>query len=189
MPKKEDKESQKSALGKGLAEVLARQAESEGEETGGEKDVKTQAQEFLLSVEDRIKTISGSDVDITDVEIEYLQARTAFAVGNFQGTLDYLGKINQELEDLEKQAEKEKKENPSPPEDEVPAESEDLKSPEEKEEVEWEEEEDEEEEEEAEGDEEEEILPEDMPMVYCMMCGEQITEGSLFCNWCGEKVT
>jgi hypothetical protein len=171
-------EDQKSALGKGLAEVLARPTETEGEGPAEEKDEKTQAQEFLLSVEDRIKAISGSDVDITDVEIEYLQARTAFAVGNFSGTLDYLGKINDVLEELEKKAEEEKKEAPPPTVDEKPAKGSKAATDEDKGGVEGEEEE-----------EEEEILPEDKPMVYCMMCGEQITEDSLFCNWCGEKVT
>ena len=187
MANKEDKESQKSALGKGLAEVLARPAESEGEGKVEEKDEKTRAQEFLLSVESRIKAISGADVDITDVEIEYLQARTAFAVGNFSGTLDYLGKINHVLEELEEKAEKERKEAPPPPEEEEeePAKVvEPLPPPEHDEDEEEEEEEDEEDEE-----EEEEVLPENKPMVYCMMCGEQITEDSLFCNWCGEKVT
>ena len=175
MAKKDEKESQKSALGKGLAEVLARPAEGEEEGAGEEKDEKTLAQEFLLSVESRIKAVSTTDVDITDVEIEYLQARTAFAVGNFAGALDYLENMNKELEDLEKEAEKTKKETP-PPKEEKTAKTEAPPPPAE------------EDEEEVEVEEGEEVLPEDMPMVYCMMCGEQITEDSLFCNWCGEKV-
>ena len=195
MAKEDKKEQQKSALGKGLAEVLAR-TDGPGQEGEAEekKDVKTQAQEFLLSVEDRIKTVSGKDVDITDVEIEYLQARTAFAVGNFQGALDYLEKINDVLEKVEKEAQ----EAPPAPEEEAPPPPEDEAAEEEEEEEEEPpappEEDDEdpppppEEETPAESEEEEEVLPEDKPMVFCMMCGEKITDDSLFCNWCGEKV-
>lgn len=199
---KKDENSQKSALGKGLAEVLARQ-DGPGQQPEAPppeeeaKDAKTLAQEFLLSAEGRIRAISGTDLDITDVEIEYLQARTAFAVGNFEGTLDYLEKINEVMEELEKEADEQKAaaaaEAPPPPDDEEeetpppPPDSEETVKGEEGvptdgetgEALESGEEEDE---------EEEEVLPEDKSKIFCMMCGEQITDDSKFCNWCGEKV-
>ncbi len=191
MEKEEKDQSQKSALGKGLAEVLARGPEAPAKGKGDEaKDVKTQAQEFLLSVESRIKTVSGKDVDITDVEIEYLQARTAFAVGNYEGTLEYLEKIQKFLGDLEKEAEEkespppppEEEESPPPPNDDEKEEEEEDIPPPPEENIESEAGDDE-----KEGGEEE-LLPEDQPMIFCMMCGDKITEDSLFCSWCGEKV-
>jgi len=196
MAKKED-DSQKSALGKGLAEVLARQdgPTQQPEKSPPEdepKDAKTRAQEFLLSAEDRIKAISGTDIDITDVEIEYLQARTAFAVGNFDGTLDYLEKINTVMLELEKEAEEQRAaaaaETPPPPVEEEEAEEEEEDDEESNDSSGPQERAPSEEEEEDEEEEEEDVLPEDKDMIFCMMCGDKITDDSKFCNWCGEKV-
>lgn len=211
-----EENNQKSVLGKGLSEVLAKQAapvEKEEVPVEEEKDEKTQAQERLLDVEARIKKLSGQDVDMTDIEIEYLQARTTFAMMNFSGTLDYLNKLEPALNVAEEKFEAAKAEEqtpaktpaeepaeepaepapePTPGEDDAgpgeggaagtdaPSDASSGSQPGQA---------GEETEEEQDGEaSDDEVLPEDKPLIFCMFCGEKITDDSVFCNWCGKKV-
>ena len=89
-------ESQKEAMD-GLAEVLAKPAATPKTEEIETKDPKAKAQERLLTYEGVIKEYSLLDLDITELEIDYLQARTAFAMGNLNSAKEYLDRIESGL--------------------------------------------------------------------------------------------
>ena len=71
-------ESQKEAMD-GLSEVLAKPGASPMAEGPQTKDPKANAQERMLAYESIIKEYSVLDLDITELEIDYLQARTSWA--------------------------------------------------------------------------------------------------------------
>jgi hypothetical protein len=169
-------ESQKDAMD-GLAEVLSKPTAAPAKPAEGSepKDPKTKAQERLLAYEATIKEYSVLDLDITELEIDYLQARTAFAMGNLNSAKDYLDRIESGLLAVKDKAEAKKKEKaeasavapaPAPP----PMQRAGPVAPMQ-----------------VEGTDE--IAPEDMPTFFCMHCGDKITKDSVFCNWCGKKVS
>lgn len=174
MPQKN--ESQKDAMD-GLAEVLAKPAASPKAEEPETKDPKAKAQERLLTYEGVIKEYSVLDLDITELEIDYLQARTAFAMGNMNSAKEYLDRIESGLMAVKDKAEAKKKEKadakanaPLPVPAAAPAPRAGPVAP-------------------MQVPDSDDIAPEDMPMVFCMHCGDKITKDSGFCNWCGKKVS
>lgn len=171
-------ESQKEAMD-GLSEVLAKPAAAQPKPAEAEvaKDPKAAAQERLLAYESRIKEYSVLDLDITELEIDYLQARTAFAMGNLGSAKEYLDRIEAGLDSVKDKAEAKKKEKdlakasaPPPEPAPAPVARAGPVAP-------------------MQVGAQDDINPEDMPMFFCMHCGDKITKDSVFCNWCGKKVS
>ena len=169
-------ESQKEAMD-GLSEVLAKPGASPMAEGPQTKDPKANAQERMLAYESIIKEYSVLDLDITELEIDYLQARTAFVMGNLSSAKDYLDKIESGLLAVKDRAEAKKREKaavmasapppaPAPAPGPRPGPVGPMQVPD------------------SDG-----AAPEDMPTFFCMHCGDKITKDSVFCNWCGKKVS
>lgn len=169
-------ESQKEAMDKGLAQVLAQPVGSPKAEEPQTKDPKAKAQERMLAYESIIKEYSVLDLDITELEIDYLQARTAFVMGNLNSAKDFLDRIESGLLAIKDIAEAKKMEMaaakasapsrvPVPTPGPRPGPVGPMQVP-----------------------DSDDVAPEDMPTFFCMHCGDKITKDSVFCNWCGKKV-